>query len=221
MSLSFGSIVPRPVPDAVTEQTLANLAVPVARRLAFVRVLSAFGAALVLTAVILAATGYPGRSPGAAGAFGTLLGFGIAALVAAGITALAFNARKTLIRRKFIYPAKTPETVADAWIGVGIMAAITLVILVLAAIFGGADWSDKAHNIVQLLPLALLGPGIVAGMFLITGYTMARQDAIFQRWLAKRPLAAAEYAGLLGQLQRTTPGTNGPANDASGSHPGH
>ncbi|ALE06956.1 hypothetical protein AL755_18310 [Arthrobacter sp. ERGS1:01] len=201
MSLSFGSITPRPVPDAVTEETLAKLAVPVARRLAFVLALLAFGVALLVIAVILAATGYLAGGPGAAGAFGTVLGFGIACSAAAGILAWAFSRRKTLLRPRAVMAPKTPETVADAWIGVGIMAFIAVVVMVLAAIFGGPTWASKAHNVVTLLPLALIGPGAVAALFLITGYTVGHRDAVFTRWLARRPLAQAEYAELRSQIK--------------------
>jgi hypothetical protein len=205
MSLSFGSITPRPVPDELTEESLAKLAIPVARRLAFVLALLAFGVALLLTSAILAATGYLDGGPGAAGALGTAIGFGIACSAAAGILVWVFSRRKTLLRPRVVMAPKTPETVADAWIGVGIMGFIAVAVMVLAAIFGGSTWPEKAHNVVSLLPLALIGPGAVAGLFLITGYTVAHRDAVFARWLARRPLAEAEYAELRSQIQPKTP----------------
>ena len=136
MSLSFGRITPRPVPDEVTEESLAKLAIPVARRLAFVLALLAFGVALLLTSAVLAATGYLDGGPGAVGALGTAIGFGAACSAAAGILAWVFSKRKTLLRPRVVMAPKTPETVADAWIGVGIMAFIAVVVMVLAAFLG-------------------------------------------------------------------------------------
>ena len=220
MSLSFGSITPRPVPDTVTEESLAKLAIPVARRLAFMLALLAFGVALLLTAAVLAATGYLDGGPGAAGALGTAFGFGIACSAAAGILAWGFSKRKTLLRPRAVMAPKTPETVADAWIGVGIMAFIAVIVMALAAIFGGSTWPEKARNVAVLLPLALIGPGAVAGLFLITGYTVGHRDAVFARWLARRPLAQAEYAELRSQVRGTAPGPGSSSNNDPGTPAG-
>lgn len=186
-------------PALPTERTLADLAIPVARRLAFVLVLFAGGAALAATGLGLLATGHAQEKSFAPLAV-TLI-FGGLLMAAAFVCHLVFNSRKTLRRPAHIWPPKTPETVPDAWLGTGIMAAISLAILVLAAAFGGDSWADRASSVAALLPLALLGPGIVSGIFLITGYTVGHSDAVFHRWLAKRPAAQAEYAELVAQVR--------------------
>lgn len=200
---STTSVTVSPVSElpAITEQTLQDLEVPVARRVAFVRVVLASGAAFLALAGWLPATGYLGPQLEGAGAMAVLLVTGSVLVLAAAAMSWAFNARKTLRRPKFIYPAKTPETVADAWIGVGLMAAVAAVILGVVAIFGGDSWAERLSSIVAALPLALLGPGIAAGIFLITGYTMGNSETIFRRWLSKRPLAQTEYAELVSAVR--------------------
>lgn len=182
-----------------TEQALQDLTIPVARRLAFVRVLYAGGAALAATGLWLLASGYPQEKSPAPVA--VLMIFGALLILAAMVCHLAFNARKTLRRPNYIWPPKTPETVPDAWIGAGIMAAISIAVLVLAAVFGGDSWAERTTSMASLLPLALIGPGIVAGIFLITGYTVGNSDAVFRRWIAKRPAAQAEYAELAAEVR--------------------
>lgn len=182
-----------------SERTLQDLAIPVARRLAFVLVLFSGGAALAATGICLLATGYA-RS-GSFAPLAVALAFGGLLMAAALICHLVFSSQRTLRRPSHIWPPKTPKTVPDAWIGTGIMAAISLAIMVLAAVFGGDSWAERASAVATLLPLALLGPGIVSGIFLITGYTVGHRDAVFRRWLAKRPAAQAEYAELVAQVR--------------------
>ncbi|WP_104086705.1 hypothetical protein [Arthrobacter sp. GMC3] len=206
LAFSYGTITaqPAPIPEVITPTTLAELAIPVARRLAFVRVALTFGVALLLISAGLLVSGYLDQGPGSAGAFGVLVTFGALILGTALACSWIFGAKKTLRRPSFIWPAKTPETVPDAWLGTGIMAAVSIVILILVAIFGGDSWGTKMTSVQAALPFATLGPGIIAVIFLITGYTMGNRDAIFQRWLRKRPLAAAEYDELRSRIQDQT-----------------
>lgn len=194
-------ITPRAVVEnVVTEEILGRIPHALARRLAFNLALAAFGAAWVILAVVLLFSDYT-HKPGSAGVIGVFFGFGGAALLASMAIGLVFRSRKNLPAPKYVMPPKTPETILDAWLGTGIMAGVATVILILAAIFGGPD---RLANMLRFMPLATLGPGSIAGLFLITGYTVGNREKIFARWLAKRPIAAAEYAEL---QRRAAPGT--------------